>query len=148
MSILDSPTDDVLLESPASFIIPGLRRACGDFESGISLTEFLARFNQTCDETNPASVYGALTKSAIDIGRALFLADLRDKDLMVKYVLNWETKTKLEQAPLFLIITKKNRVVLPKVHHRLNIINEDHIGLYYIIIGSDNHIAHLMWVIY
>ena len=72
----------------------------GDFESGISLTEFLARFNHTCDETNPASVYGALTKSAIDIERALFLADLRDKDLMVKYVLNWEKKNEIRTSSL------------------------------------------------
>ena len=66
------------------------------------------------------SIYTALSTAAVDADRAMFLADLRDKDLIIKYVLNWEFKKTLERAPLFLIITQKNRVVLPKVLNYLN----------------------------
>ena len=66
------------------------------------------------------SIYSALYKAAVNAGRAMFLADLRDKDLLIKFVLNWEDRKTLEHAPLFLIITQKNKVVLPKVPSYVN----------------------------
>ena len=57
MCFLDTPSDDVILESPVdSFVIQGFRNACGDFPSAISLTQFLARYDETCNETDSASV--------------------------------------------------------------------------------------------
>ena len=76
MSFLDTPSDDVLLESPASFIIPEIRNACGDFRPAISLTEFLARYDLTCDETKSASVRDRNIGKNPIVFRAIFFVHL------------------------------------------------------------------------
>ena len=58
MNFLDELSADTLREQSSidSFVIPGLRTACGDFHPAVSLTEFLKLFDLTCDENSSLSV--------------------------------------------------------------------------------------------